>query len=285
MTNDYLDKVWVERVDRLAIGMQVVDGTRQRSGVVDVKVAREDVAVPHAIAPNSGRAPDQGIGLPQLTMSRSGRFAVRYPMPRKSPATFRIYDDARRFAPRRLQIAFPLLAAARAEDLANREPPFPPVQLRGRRIALFPGSAYGLSGATAIRATVIDAQGEPVRWVRAWATTPGTNDVEGVGHGDERGEVVVVLQATDAILDEDPMVDRDVELHIARPPAVSASPAAPASLDPLATLPVEVLPPNGAPDDVSPGDRLPPGYQETGAPTTVTCRLGRVSTPAPIQLP
>ena len=268
--NQVLDEVWLERVSRLAVGIRVVDGVGGGRPLVDFELALEDVPRPHRIPRPGPLGVDPGIGLPTLTPRRSGRIALCYPTSRPSPLAVRVYDRRRHFVPRRLLVPFP--TEAQADDIAQR----------GRAIAVFPGSGYDLSGTTAIRSRVERPDGTPVRWARVWATVRerGRERVEGVAHADDRGEFALLLRSTSALLHTPPRMTRAVELHVAVPPSVASSPGDP-SIDPLATLPVEQLPPPGNPDAVSPGTEPPSTYTTADETVVVTCRLGRVTAPEP----
>lgn len=267
--NQVLDDVWLERVSRLAVGIRVLDGVAGGRPLVDFEVALEDVPRPHRIPRPGLLGVDPGIGLPTLVPRRSGRISLCYPASRPSPLTVRIYDRRRRFVPRRLEIPFPTEAQADA------------VAQRGRAVAVFPGNGYSLAG-TAIRSRVERADGTPVAWARVWATVKerGRDRVEGVAHADDRGEFALLLRSTSALLHSPPRMTRDVELHVAVPPAVTASPGDP-SIDPLASLPVEQLPPPGDPDTVSSGTEPPSTYTTAAEAVVVTCRLGRVTASGP----
>lgn len=89
----------------------------------------------------------------------------------------------RRFVPRR--ISFPVLTQAAAELGAGA--------LRVRRPVLFPGAAYDIdAGLTGVRGRVVQGAAA-VRWARVAATLPGGTRVVGRGHGDDRGEFLLLL--------------------------------------------------------------------------------------------
>jgi hypothetical protein len=279
--NDLLDEVWDESIVRLAIGLRLVDAVRGGRPIVDIHVAMENVPKPHPIPPPPPQGPDLGVGLPTLSPKRSGRFVVLYPVSKASPLTLRVFDRRRRFAPRRLKVPFPTKALVEAEDRASRVDPYPPVTPRGRAVALYPGAMYDGSGITGIRSQIVRPDGTPVQWARVWATNLTGNRTEGVAHADDRGEFLLLLRSTNVLLTSAPRMTRDVVLHAAIPPATADSPGDPKQ-DPLSSLPVELLPDVGSPDDVSPGEVVPATYSTSNDTAVITCRLGRVTTREPL---
>jgi hypothetical protein len=279
--NVILDQAFDERIWRLAVGLRLVDGVRGARPITDVQVATEDVPKPHRIPRSGPLGVDVAIGLPTMTTRRSGRFAVLYPVERPSPLTVRVFHRSRRFAPRRLAIPFANLAEIEVEDEASTVPPYPSVISKGRVVALFPGAAYEVSGATGVRSRVETANGTPVPWARVWATAPDAQRIEGVAHADDRGEFVLLLRSTNALLAAVPSLERDLVLHAALPPATADSPGDPA-VDPLSSLPIETLPAVGADDEVSDGQSPPPTYTISNQALPVTCRMGRVVASPPL---
>jgi hypothetical protein len=153
-------------------------------------------------------------------------------------------------------------------------PPVPaayvPVRSRLFRPWLLPGAAYALPrGTTGIRGRLmLDAQ-TPVRWGRVTALGAGGVAL-GTGHGDDRGEFVVVLLDTGVV--GEPPSEFDVELDVSGPdPALAVDPTDRLA-DPLSDLPVEPVARSGnppAPGDLdSPllrGEVVPGGYLASNA--------------------
>jgi hypothetical protein len=279
----------VSAVARLAVGVEVIDV--MRGGPAAVSVRLEDVPAPHSVPVPAGvteRARalyDPGIGLPALHSARPGRFALV--LPRESPAHVRIVDERRRYVPRRLEIPFAELDDVLAEEAATQEPPYPRMTARGRHVRIFPGACYEPHpGATGVRGQVLDAAGRAVRWTRVRARHT-TQDVElGVAHGDDRGEFLLVLGSPAGPLAVPTATEFPIEVTVTAPPAPALTGPVGTSEDPLADLPVEVMPPLGGPgpDDVSAGTAAPPGFTAS-VTATVTCRLGRLVSPSPFVLP
>jgi hypothetical protein len=174
--------------------------------------------------------------------------------------TIRIYDHARRFAPRRLRV--PLLDPA---DLEGR-----PLEHRIRRPRLFPGAAYDTSErVTGLRGRVL-RDGAPMPWARVEARHPEDGVVIGHAHGDDRGEFLLLIGAH-PILFNDLKDSFPLSLTVYGPGA-----APPPGHGFLHGLPEEVLPAPGDPDLVCPGKHVPSGYEPAPA-QLVTARLGRIA--------
>ena len=106
----------------------------------------------------------------------------------------------------------------------------------------------------------------PARWVRVEARVDG--QVAGRAHGDDRGEFLLLLDSS-AVGLKDLSTPLTAQVTVFGPPAQVPLPAD----DPLGDLPVETL--LADPDDVSPGEKLPPGYVSTAQSTRpVTFALG-----------
>jgi hypothetical protein len=200
--------------------------------------------------------------LPEIPRHNSCRYALLYTPGVKSPITIRMYDRRRRFAPRRIRYPIP-------PDIHVQSPP-----PRVRRPALFPGTAYEVSPtATGMRGRVTWNQSlldeVPARWVRVEATINGR--VVGRAHGDDRGEFLLLLRSEAGGLGDLPSpLTAQVTVY---------GPAAPVPIpanDPLGDLPVELA---ADPDQISPGETLPPGYAPTlNSKRPVTFELGALIT-------
>jgi hypothetical protein len=267
--NAFLPERFVERVDRLMLGIEPLDALRQGRVALPIDVVLDGVPGPLDavwLAAHPERAWDRAFGIPdgtgalaRIPRHASCRHALVYRPPLASPIAIRLFDRERRFAPRR--ISYPLPAAI--------ETPAP----RIRRPALYPGAAY-LAGesATGLRGRVTWNQAAanevPVRWARVEASIGG--QVVGRAHGDERGEFLLLLDSDAGGLGDlpTPLTATVTVFAPAAPPAIAAD-------DPLSDLPLEVL--AADPDDVSPGEKLPPGYASTvSSSRAVDFPLGRL---------
>ena len=273
---------------RLALGVEFLDAVTGRRVRTDVSVGRE---LPARLLPRL-HAPDW----PCITLESKGigRAQLRYwtTTPKATPIRLRLLDPGRRFVPRRFD-----LALWRLDEIltADATPTPVPAASRVLRPWLWPGSGTILpGGVTAIRGTVLaQGSGEPVRWARLTAVRPasggGPGDVVGRGHGDERGEFLVVIADTGVLPPPAPSaLPIDLQV-IARPPG---SPPDPNPQDPQALGPdpgdrfgdlvVEDLthpsnPPLPAELDnaVLRGTATPPGYRpNTAVVPTLTVPVG-----------
>jgi hypothetical protein len=122
------------------------------------------------------------------------RLHVHAPARPGQPA-FDAHGDARRYVPRRLRLAAVFDGAGPAPSPANIRRPW-----------LWPGAAYPFPAtATLARGSVrrgaSPATAVALPWARIFATTPSTQadfglaTVVGCGHGDDRGEYVLALDA------------------------------------------------------------------------------------------
>src|SRR5205085_5759924 len=156
-----------------------------------------------------------------------------------------IFDNARRFVPGGMSI--PVLTRVQAE--------LSPYTGRFRRPFLFPGAAYDVSDrATGLRGRVVRG-GLQMRWSRVEATLPGSGVLVGRGHGDDRGEFLLLISSA-AIPVGDLVNPLSINVTVFAPAAVPA-PATPElpSLDPLWDLPLETASTPGAADPVTAGEQ------------------------------
>jgi hypothetical protein len=272
--NVFLPERFLERVDRLMLGIEPVDALRGGRVDLPIEIVLDGVPRPRTAAwipvdpvqawDRVFGIPDAIGGLPRIPRHASCRHALVYRPPLASPIAIRLFDRARRFVPRRIR--YPVPAAI--------ETPSP----RIRRPALYPGAAY-LAGesATGLRGRVTWNQPElhevPVRWARVEASIGG--QVVGRAQGDERGEFLLLLDCSAGGLGDLP-TPLTATVTVYAPAAPLAIPAD----DPLGDLPLEVL--AADPDDVSPGEKLPPGYASTGSSSrAVDFPLGRLLTGQP----
>jgi hypothetical protein len=252
--NVYTPSRYDERVIHLALGIEprsAVVGSRLDGGV-DVRWER----YPRPVASWRRWYPGDTLtaALPRLDRHPSGRFARRYDQSIATEMDVRVVDDdhhgrirvpgrGRRIVPRRLRIT---IADEQTVLDAEADPATPPHDAWRRMfpVACFAGSAADLpSGSTVLRGTLRRDRGDgtlvPVKWARVRADTVAGAEV-GWAHGDDRGEFVLVVPATDGInLAADPMLVR-LTVGAALPPP-TPDPADPLlhEVDPLWDLPLE----------------------------------------------
>lgn len=253
--NLFLTDDWLERVDRLALGLEPVDAGRGTRIAHPIQVLFNDEA--------------RGLTRPKVDRHDSCLHALLYQPGVTGRIPLRFIEANRRFVPR--LISYPILPIPQAEALSHRN--------RARRPVLFPGAAYDVtSGTTGIRGRVLRG-GQPVRWARVVATMPITGFVAGRAHGDDRGEFLLLISpAAGPVGDlEEPLTVRVDVFGPAVPPV--PNPVDLPSLDPLWDLPEEAaaaLDPNDpALDPVSAAEVLPGGYTST-AGRDVDLSLGRI---------
>lgn len=266
--NTVLAQQYVERVTRLALGLELIDACRGGRIADPVQVAVDD-------PPFVGTVPRHDSCL----------HALVYAPEVSSPVTVRVLSPDRRFVPRRLQIPIGSEADAVAGAL--------PAAKRTWRPLLFPGAAYDTSAsATGVRGRVVWADdGSPVRFARVVASY-GAQQI-GLAHGDDRGEFLLVLgvdtvDGDDFVLADPPVMPPSLELLLMIV-APNDRPA-PDSGDDLWGLPLEVAAgPGVVPDPVSLGEQLPDAYRNPGRvlAQSVTVPLGRITSVAavPFEIP
>lgn len=263
--NEVLPARFVERIERLILGIEPVDAQQFTRIAHPIAVVIDGVPHPTAVTSwDAAPGTSDPIGtLRAIPRHQSCRHALVFPPAFDSPIAIRLYDRSRRFVPRR--ISYPIPA-----DIHVAAPPS-----RIRRPALFPGAAYDVSpAATGMRGRVTwnhAAAGEvQARWVRVQAAING--QIVGLAHGDDRGEFLLMLRTEAGGFGDlpSPLV---AQVSVFGPPAPVAIP----SNDPLGDLPVETL--AADPDTVSGGESLPAGYAATvHSSRPVTFELGRLLT-------
>lgn len=267
--NAFLPDPFVERVDRLMLGIEPVDAQRAARIAQPIEIALD--GVPRAssaawITVDPELSWDRLFGFPdaigslaRIPRHDSCRHALVWRPPLASPIAIRMFDRRRRFAPRR--ISYPVPAS-----IATPSP-------RIRRPALYPGAAYPVGdAATGMRGRVTWNQSAanevPVRWARVEASING--QVVGRAHGDDRGEFLLLLDGSAGGLGDlpSPLTAQVTVFAPALAPPLAAD-------DPLGDLPLETL--VADPDDISPGTKLPPGYASTASSSrAVDFTLGRL---------
>jgi hypothetical protein len=306
--NEVLPPVWTERVTRLRLGIEAIDALGRPGPLGGIGLHLEDGPTPAAV-PGGVPAPvpfgdlDDGVGLPGVAASPSGRFALGFGQPLvdapPNRLVVRIVDRHRRFVPRRLSVPAPTLAAVTTADAAHDADPTVPLAGRVCRPALFPGAAYGeAAGATIVRGRVTWGAGGPrAAWVRVVARTATPIDVVddegdvvatiqpvlGRAHGDERGEFLLVIGSLpkELALANEPDVDLEIAISARPEPAANAPVTSPTGsrADPLWHLPIETVGSLDPTDLVAAGVTTPAGFTaSTAVPLTV--RRGRVTRPS-----
>jgi hypothetical protein len=274
--NRFAPERFAEHIERLALGIEPLDALRQGRAAHPLEITLDGVPTPLPRFLRRQRGLPEGANvLGRVNRHDSCLHALLHRDGMKSPVKLRFNDKTRRFVPRRISYAIP----------ADIETPAP----RVRRPVFFGGAAYDVSEtATGLRGRVTwtAASDTPARWVRVEARLNGA--LVGYAHGDDRGEFLLLLRSTAGGLGGLPAPLR-VLVTVFGPPAppVPPTPALPKA-DPLWDLPLEAI---GLPDpdDVSPGEKLPPvpfaagDYAATADSTraNVTFRLGAIRTDEP----
>lgn len=292
---------------RLALAVEPVDAVT-RSPADLVRVGRETSRLmerltrpprrPGPVDPAARQRPVQPL------YGNGSRFVLRHgpDLPETGPAQppgapprgprirIRLDDARRRWVPRRLDAEIWTLAEVQAIDPARDRAPVAGPYLRAAsrliRPWLLPGSGYAFGvGSTGLRLRVTRA-GRPVPWIRVQALDDQLHLI-GWAHGDDRGEVLLLLDTLGAQFPPDASRG-NITLRVHWPdPAVPVEPGLPPTepqpaADPLRGLPVEpvdriVVPPGADPPDmdVMLGLAVPAGYLT--APDAVrTLTLGEV---------
>lgn len=233
--NEFLPDGYIEIVKRLALGIEPEDAL-QRARVAPSLTVTYDASA-------------RGLPRPSIERHRSCLHVLVYGPGVATPVELRLFENQRRFVPRRLR--YPIHPQAAAETR--------PASERMRRPRMFPGANYDLdSGATGLRGRVLRG-GVPMRWARVEATLPGALAPLALAHGDDRGEFLLVLPSDAALSSLDPVWPATVTVFGPAAIPVPATPELPA-LDPLWDLPIDDAPAPGVPDPVSAGEVRPAGY-------------------------
>ncbi len=233
--NQWLDDRYLENIQRLALGLEPIDAQRLHRVAHPLSVLVE--------------RPPKASAKPQVLRHPSCLHALLYYPDLIDSVDIRIFENFRRFAPRRFTVPLHTLVTVDGFSYADRV----------RRPYMYPGAAYDLdSCATGIRGRALRG-GSPMRWARVEAVLRSNGQVVGRAHGDDRGEFLLVIGANAIPIGE---LLSPVSLQVTVfGPAVIPVPSSPAvAQDPFWDLPLETVPPPGATDTVSTGETLPPGY-------------------------
>ncbi|MCJ0874262.1 hypothetical protein [Streptomyces sp. AP-93] len=265
----------VDVLHRLALAVRPLDARTRKAAGPGLCVGRESAAVP------GRRMPPGGAVLPLENHGATGH-VLRYGSSGGLPATVavRIDDPARRWIPRRFSV--PLWTHAELTGADADPPTAQPVRADARlmRPWLLPGPAYPVpQGTTGIRLRVTRA-GRPVRWPRVEAYGAPAGALVGWAHGDEHGQVLLLLHGIGVLPSPVPSTYTVALRSLARDPATAPPPD---PRDALADLVVEAVtrsqsPPSGADLDnpLLRGSSRPPGYRTSTADTVHTLTVGQV---------
>ena len=280
--NRLVDDRYIERIHRLAMGLEPLEATRGGRLTHPVWVDIEGVL---PWLPGWERRSPQmfrrfarfGASTPVASRHDSCLHAVLYQPGLSNAIDLRIYERNRRYVPRRFRA--PLVSLQEVLDAEDRGEAIPARQ-RARRPVLFPGAAHDVHlQATGMRGRVL-REGSPMRWARVEAfLNTAAAPLLSRAHGDDRGEFLLLLPPEASLVSvlADPISVR-VVIHGPENVPAPASPKLP-GLDRYWDLPLEELPPPGGPDHVASGEQLPAGYVE-GASRVVEFQLGRIMTAA-----
>lgn len=273
---------------RLALAVEPIDALTGRlaSGVR----ARHETAREAAAAGLRRRGRGALDPLARHAVPAGDRFVLRHGPAVRGQVRIRLDDAARRWVPRRFEVPLWTLPEVEAADDAPGRPasgPFAPAASRLLRPWLLPGSGHTPArGTTGARFRVLRA-GAGVRWARVVAFGEG-GIRSGWAHGDERGEVLLLLEdpATIVVSEDDPhLVNLAIRVHFPDP----AQQPPPDPLDPLADLVAEPITRSASPP--SPGDldndtlrgiARPPRYLTAATDFVAILTVGEVVTTADI---
>ncbi|WP_158844561.1 hypothetical protein [Streptomyces sp. NRRL WC-3742] len=256
----------VDVLHRLALAVRPIDA-RTTGTAGGVRIGRE--------------APAPGGPVRLLESHGAAGWVLRYGSGtggvRSRVVVLRLDDPDRRFVPRRFRLPLWTLAELTGADGRPPTAAYVPAASRLLRPWLLPGVAYPVTGGVTGLRLRVTHRGAPVRWPRVEAFGAGGMRV-GWAHGDEHGQVLLLVDGIGALAPPTPSVF-DVVLRTAVPdPAAAVDPE-----DPLADLVVEDLPRSQAPptdqdldNPVLRGLALPPGYRSSTRDVLRSLTVGRV---------
>jgi hypothetical protein len=266
-------------VHRGALAVEPRDGLTGRPAT-GVRVGRETARARFDLTRRRRGGPlDRTYPAVPLEAVPGSRFLLRYAASSRPTVVMRLDGTPGRWVRRRFAVEVLSLATVAAADplpAPSAPPPgaYVPVASRVLRPSLLPGAGYPLPrGATGARLRVLRG-GEPVPWTRVLAFGD-LGALIGWGHGDEHGEVVVVLPVTGT--QNPPAPGRFlVALRVFALPAVPAPAGTPHEPADAPLEPVPLFGPAGPDPDLLRGIAPPPGYLP--APDRVrTCTVGELT--------
>jgi hypothetical protein len=254
--NEFLPSKYVEMIERLALGIEPIDSQRGARLTYPLQIQHE--------------ASVSGLLRPPIERHSSNLYALRYQRGIVSPLHLRCFDsnqrpyrpehDRRRIVARRFEV--PILDLAMVETAEKTEADAVPREAKNfrrrvRRPIFFPGAAYDFSAtSTGLRGRVMRG-GKPMRWARITATLDGSTVVIGRAHGDDRGEFLLLINAT---VTSGSAVPRPLAIKVTVTGPLNLPTPTPADLperDPLWDLPVETLATPGDDDPTARGETVP----------------------------
>lgn len=256
MTNEFLPSRYVELIERLALGIEPIDSQRSARLTYPLQIQHETSAAK--------------LPRPPIERHQSNLYALRYQKGIVSPLQLRFFDstqvfyrpehDRRRIVARRFSI--PILDRPAVETAEKTEADGVPREAkdfrrRVRRPVFFPGAAYDFSATTTGLRGRVMRDGKPMRWARITATLDGSTVIVGRAHGDDRGEFLLLINATVTSTSAVPK-PLAIKVTVTGPlnMPIPTSPEQPAA-DPLWDLPVETMATPGDPDPAANGETVP----------------------------
>jgi hypothetical protein len=266
---------------RLALAVEPVDAsTRHPASGVRV---RHETARDGATAGLRRRGRGALDPLLRQATPAGNRLLLRHGPALGKQVLVRLDDTARRFVPRRFTVPLWTLAEVEAVDDVPGRPaggPFVPAASRLLRPWLLPGSGYLVARGTMGARFRVLRGGAGVRWPRVEAFGDG-GVRSGWAHGDERGEVLLVVPGPVVPTNEDKFkVTLVIRVHWPDP----AQQPPPDPNDPLADLAVEPIARSAAPpspgnldNDTLRGITRPPRYLTAATDVIATLPIGEVT--------
>jgi hypothetical protein len=284
--NAFVPDRYDENVQRLALGIEIIDAARLDRAAKPISVAVDGPLPTRRSRVRNGDIDVKGMLL-RVSRHDSGLHAMvyvknLYRSGTKASIDLRFLPPLRRFVPRR--ITFPLVdpATLTPEPLDRTDAELKVLRAaRSRQPYLFPGSAYEVSSiATGIRGRVRRGAA-PLRWARVEARLPAPTGAApgallGRAHGDDRGEFLLIIGSPPGPLGT-PAFKLAVEVTVFARPADPPTSDFIKQHDPLWDLPLELVTASGPADPVSTGAAIPPDYTSS-VKQTITFRLGATLT-------
>jgi hypothetical protein len=238
---------WIERTERLLLGVELVDALSRLRVTERVRVVREvgRRQLPRALRLDARRIVDGTEGHVALLRHEScvySLFVGELTRERRvaggglpAELVLRVSDPQRRYVPRRVRVdlTLPLPIYLMTRALPGQPPT--------SGVELCPGAAAPLQSRSTIAHGVIRAVGASARWARLEARLrgpgPGRGALVGVAHGDDRGEYSLVVDARAGTVGTLPTtLDLELGVSLHDPSPVSA---ATRDGDPFWDLPID----------------------------------------------